>query len=248
VLDDKIVRRIDNAAEYQRGDARNDAGLDQIVAIGRQPQFDVGRDLLEPSEDDGDEGEFDVAVGRYCEHSHGLRRIETLLAQHRVIEFRECIGDRGRKLQRDGGWLNRVPLADEQWILQHPTQTRERVGQRRLRHPDALSGVRRGERSDHNLSISVTSRGNPAVPDRPGQGPGSGQSIAPGNMAAFCRGEASAKYGVRPAYIATGKLVTARDGGRTVDGSADRGSKGSTRFRCTFDVRGRFVEVVSLSR
>lgn len=49
---------------------------------------------------------------------------------------------------------------------------------------------------------------------------GSGPAISHGNMPAFCRGEASAQYGVKPAYIKTGK-VKARHGGFEIDGTAD---------------------------
>lgn len=107
------------------------------------------------------------------------------------------------------------------------------------------NAARRGERAEYALSVAVTTRPGSAVP---GGGVGSGQPVAPGNMAAYCRGEASAQYGVRPAYISTGRLLDARDGGGTVDGAADQGRNGIKRFRCRFDARGRFIDVMALTR
>jgi hypothetical protein len=66
-------------------------------------------------------------------------------------------------------------------------------------------------------------------------------------MPALCRGEASQQYGVRPNYITTGSLVA--DPRRSViDGSADQGRNGIKRFRCRFDARGRFIDVMAMTR
>jgi len=76
---------------------------------------------------------------------------------------------------------------------------------------------------------------------------GSGAPISPGNMPALCRGEASQQYGVRPNYITTGSLV-ADPRGSVIDGSADQGRNGIKRFRCRFDARGRFIDVMAMTR
>ncbi|GLK42815.1 hypothetical protein [Novosphingobium sp. NRRL B-2648] len=122
-------------------------------------------------------------------------------------------------------------------------------GDYRLRVYLMRGAARRGERADFGLSVAVTTRpgaGAPGPGPRPGTG--TGQPVAPGNMAAYCRGEASAQYGVRPAYIATARLIRGRNGGSTIDGTADQGRSGIKRFRCRFDARGRFIDVMALTR
>lgn len=119
------------------------------------------------------------------------------------------------------------------------------TGDYRLRVYLMRGAARRGERADFGLSVAVTTRPGPGAP---GPGVGAGQPVAPGNMAAYCRGEASAQYGVRPAYITTARLIRGRDGGSTIDGTADQGRNGIKRFRCRFDARGRFIDVMALTR
>jgi hypothetical protein len=75
---------------------------------------------------------------------------------------------------------------------------------------------------------------------------GSGPVVSRGNMAAFCRGEASSMYGVKPAYIMTGQITAAPDGGSTIDGTVDKGPEGTKKFQCKFDKAGHFVEVMPL--
>lgn len=113
------------------------------------------------------------------------------------------------------------------------------------------NAARRGERATYSLTVAVNSRpgsggpgnGGPAVPGPVGSGP----PVSPGNMPAFCRGEASRQYGVRPNYITTGRVVADR-GGSVIDGSADQGRNGIKRFRCRFDGRGRFIDVMAITR
>lgn len=113
------------------------------------------------------------------------------------------------------------------------------------------SAARRGERAAFGVTIAVNSR---QAGDNGGGGGGispgaigSGAPITQGNMPAFCRGEASRQYGVRPNYIATARVVSGRSG-TTIDGSADQGRDGVKRFRCRFDARGRFIDVMALTR
>jgi len=73
-----------------------------------------------------------------------------------------------------------------------------------------------------------------------------GQAVAPGNMAAYCRGEASAQYGVKPTYITTERLLRTNDGGYSINGTADTGNQGMKPFKCTYDQNQRFQGVQSL--
>lgn len=71
--------------------------------------------------------------------------------------------------------------------------------------------------------------------------------VVPGNRAAFCRGEVSAMYGVRPIYVKTGKLLKDRRGATSVSGTVDKGSEGVRKFKCRFDTRGRFIDVMAMT-
>ena len=71
--------------------------------------------------------------------------------------------------------------------------------------------------------------------------------IAPGNRKAFCRGEVAEMYGTKPVYVTTAKLLKARNGTTSVSGSVDKGSEGIKRFKCRFDAKGRFLDVMSLT-
>jgi len=71
--------------------------------------------------------------------------------------------------------------------------------------------------------------------------------IAPGNRKAYCRGEVSGMYDTRPAYVTTGKLLKARDGSTSVSGTVDKGSEGIKKFKCRFDAKGRFVDVMAMT-
>jgi hypothetical protein len=71
--------------------------------------------------------------------------------------------------------------------------------------------------------------------------------IAPGNRKAYCRGEVSAQYGTRPMYVTTGKLVKGAKGTTSVSGIVDKGSEGIKKFKCRFDAKGRFIDVMALT-
>ena len=72
------------------------------------------------------------------------------------------------------------------------------------------------------------------------------ERVAPGNMKAYCRGEASAQYSTKPAYIKTEKLKKAKNGSYSVKGTADLGTEGKKPFQCNFDKNGEFKGVMSL--
>jgi len=129
-------------------------------------------------------------------------------------------------------------------------------GDYRIRVYLMRNAARRGETAVYNLTVGIDSR--PGLPgpgagagpgNRPGAGPiGNGPPLPPGNMAAFCRGEAAQQYAVRPRYVTTGRAVPVRGGGSTIDGTVDKGSEGIKRFRCRFDQRMRFIDVMAMTR
>ncbi|MEQ7872780.1 hypothetical protein ABDK56_02070 [Sphingomonas sp. ASV193] len=71
--------------------------------------------------------------------------------------------------------------------------------------------------------------------------------VAPGNRMAYCRGEVSSMYGTKPLYVKTGRLLRARDGTTSVSGTADKGSEGIKKFKCRYDKRGRFIDVLAMT-
>jgi hypothetical protein len=71
--------------------------------------------------------------------------------------------------------------------------------------------------------------------------------IAPGNRKAYCRGEVAGMFGTKPNYVTTGKLLKARNGATSVSGTVDKGSEGIKKFKCRFDAKGRFVDVMALT-
>lgn len=124
-------------------------------------------------------------------------------------------------------------------------ETRLRTsGDYRIRVYLMRNAARRGERAAYGLTVAVSSRQSPGG-GMPVPG-GSGAPISASNMTAFCRGEASQQYGVRPKSITTGRVVADR-GGSAIDGSADQGRNGVKRFRCRFDARNRFIDVMAVT-
>ena len=71
--------------------------------------------------------------------------------------------------------------------------------------------------------------------------------IVPGNRKAFCRGEVAGMYGTKPIYVTTGKLLKARNGTTSVSGTVDKGTEGIKTFKCRFDSKGRFIDVIALT-
>lgn len=91
------------------------------------------------------------------------------------------------------------------------------------------NAARRGERADFTLGIAITGRpsvGGPVQPGGPPLPPGSGPVLSPGNMPAYCRGEAASLYGTRPTYVRTGRLVRGPNATSIIDGTVDKGVQG----------------------
>ncbi|OOG70294.1 hypothetical protein BLJAPNOD_04614 [Ensifer sp. M14] len=76
---------------------------------------------------------------------------------------------------------------------------------------------------------------------------GSGAPITAGNMPAFCRGEVAGQYATKPAYVKTGAPMKQADGSTMIDGTVDKGSEGVKAFRCRFDTKGAFVDVMAMT-
>ena len=70
--------------------------------------------------------------------------------------------------------------------------------------------------------------------------------ISRGNMPAYCRGEVAGVYGTRPLYVKTGKLAK-ESGGYSISGTVDKGSEGIKKFKCRFDGRRNFIDVMALT-
>lgn len=72
------------------------------------------------------------------------------------------------------------------------------------------------------------------------------EPISRNNMAAFCRGEVAGMYGTRPQYVLTGQIE--RDGnGLSISGTVDKGNEGIKRFKCRFDSRRNFINVMAMT-
>ena len=97
------------------------------------------------------------------------------------------------------------------------------------------------------FSSSPSTVAQPLASAAPAAPAATGEPISPGNRPAFCRGEASAQYGVGPAYIQTSAPATAGDGSISIDGTANQGADGKKAFRCRFDSSGRFIDVMAMT-
>lgn len=54
-------------------------------------------------------------------------------------------------------------------------------------------------------------------------------------------------FGVRPSYIKAGAVKKAKQGGYSIDGTADQGANGKKPFRCRFTKKREFIDVMSLT-
>jgi len=86
------------------------------------------------------------------------------------------------------------------------------------------------------LLASVTLFSTPAI----------AKPVAPGDMPAYCRGQASSQFATKPVYIKTQKLVRNKNGSYYVKGTADLGNQGKKPFQCDFSKKGEFLHLKSL--
>lgn len=77
--------------------------------------------------------------------------------------------------------------------------------------------------------------------------PAQSAPLSRGNMPAYCRGEVAGMYGTRPHYVKTEKIAKAKDGSYSISGTVDKGSEGIKQFRCRFDRRRNFIDVMALT-
>lgn len=109
-------------------------------------------------------------------------------------------------------------------------------GDYRIRVYLTRNAARRNERANFTLSITLSGQGAGWPQD-------SGAPIVRGNMIAFCRNQAAHRFSVRLGSIQTGGISTTA-GGSWIDGAARRGVRATQRFRCRFDTRNRFIDVM----
>lgn len=74
-----------------------------------------------------------------------------------------------------------------------------------------------------------------------------GSPISRGNMSAYCRGEVAGMYGTRPYYVKTRQIVKARNGSLSISGTVDKGSEGIKKFKCRFDAKRNFIDVMAMT-
>ena len=72
---------------------------------------------------------------------------------------------------------------------------------------------------------------------------GTGPAINKKEMPNYCRNMAVEMFAVKPNKVKLKKLVEGSSD-FSVPGAADQGTNGTRAFHCTFDIEGRFVEMV----
>jgi hypothetical protein len=94
------------------------------------------------------------------------------------------------------------------------------------------------------LATTVVAQTSPTVVQAPLV---KGPVLPPAKMKAYCRGEASKMFGVRPWYINAGAVKKAADSGFSIFGRANQGANGKKPFRCLFTAKREFIAVISLT-
>lgn len=72
-------------------------------------------------------------------------------------------------------------------------------------------------------------------------------SIAPGNLKAYCRGEAAGQWQTNPRYVSVGVVKREKDKSYSVDGTVDLGKQGKKPFRCRYTAKRQFIAVDSMT-
>ena len=163
MLDDQIVRRIEDATQNHGRRAGYDAGLDQVVAVRREAKPDTGGHGAEAGDDHRRQHELGVTVRRDGQPPLGPGRIEVLLAEHHVVDPRQRVGDHRREFERGRRGLDPVARADEELILHGRPQPRQRVRERRLRQPQtpgrAGDAALLHERDEDRQQVEIVAHG-----------------------------------------------------------------------------------------
>ncbi|WP_165321954.1 hypothetical protein [Rhizorhabdus phycosphaerae] len=107
------------------------------------------------------------------------------------------------------------------------------------------NAARRNETARYTLTLGLA--GTAPVATAGLWPPGRGGTIDRAVRPAFCRGEVSGMYAVRSVMVKAGPIVVVPGEGSAIDGSVDKGAEGIRRFRCRFDARGRFIDVMAMT-
>jgi len=118
-------------------------------------------------------------------------------------------------------------------------------GDYRIRVYLMRNAARRNESSNYTMTVGVTGAAASATAAAPAAA--GAPVVTPGNMPAYCRGEVSGQYGTKPAYVKTGAVARAKDGSTSIAGTVDKGNEGIKQFKCRFDAKGRFIDVMALT-
>jgi hypothetical protein len=100
-----------------------------------------------------------------------------------------------------------------------------------------VSYTRRGGGNGICTLVGSSDNDNASAGDTP-----SGK-MTPGQMTAYCKGEAAGQYNTRPANVKAGAPVKGVNGGLVVTGSVSLGAGGNPPFQCLFDRAGRFQSI-----
>lgn len=72
-------------------------------------------------------------------------------------------------------------------------------------------------------------------------------SQTPGNLKAYCRGQAAGQWQTRPQYISVGPVKREKDKSYSIDGTVDLGKEGKKPFRCRYNAKRQFIAVDSMT-
>ncbi|MNF81623.1 hypothetical protein D3C84_639030 [compost metagenome] len=161
MLNDQIVRRIDDAPQRHVGRSRDHPRLRQIIAVGRQGHFDPGRLLPKFGNDARHQNNLDKAVRRDVELPGGRGGIEMLSADDHFIEPGQGFQDHRGDLFSELRGFDAIALTDEQRIAQCVPQPIQCVRQRRLGNAEADGSAGNTallhQRHEHRQKIEIVS-------------------------------------------------------------------------------------------
>ncbi len=98
------------------------------------------------------------------------------------------------------------------------------------------NAARRKETCRFQLSIEIT-----------GAAGGVSAGVSDQSMMDSCKGSAAQMYGVQPRNIRISGKVSARDGGFTIDGIADKSAEGRKKLRCIFKSDRQFSHIQAMT-
>lgn len=102
---------------------------------------------------------------------------------------------------------------------------------------------RRGTTCTYTIDFAIAADDTAAT----SAAPAPGRPVPPDSMVAYCVGEVAGQYGTRPMYVSPGELLWAADGSASIDGTVDQGTDGIKQFRCRYDPKNVFIDVMALT-